>query len=53
MRELFQKKKPEAPRRNLLEIYKGLDYDEYFGKRDDEDAELLEAERIMEITIRE
>lgn len=48
VRELFQKKRPEAPRRNMLEIYKGLDYEVYFGNRDDQDQELLEAERVGE-----
>ncbi|KAL4436030.1 hypothetical protein ABPG74_022265 [Tetrahymena malaccensis] len=53
VRELFQKKKPEAPRRNLLEIFKGLDYEEYFGKRDDDDPTLHEEERLAEEKIKE
>lgn len=53
VREQFQKKRPEAPRRNMLEIYKGLDYEEYFGKRDDANENLLAAEREAETIARD
>lgn len=37
----------------MLEIYKGLDYEEYFGKRDDANENLLAAEREAETIARD
>lgn len=37
----------------MLEVFKGLDYDEYFGKRDDDDPTLHEEERLAEERIKE
>jgi pre-mRNA-splicing factor ISY1 len=31
VRELFQKKTPEAPQKNLVEVYRGIDLETYFG----------------------
>jgi len=47
VRELFQAKPPEPPRRSRADMYKGIDPD-YYGYRDDDDGVLIDKEAEME-----
>ncbi|EGR34423.1 Isy1-like splicing family protein, putative [Ichthyophthirius multifiliis] len=48
VRELFQKKKPEPPKRSLIDIYRGLNMEDYYGVKENENQELLKSEQIVE-----
>jgi pre-mRNA-splicing factor ISY1 len=47
VRELFIKKPPNAPRRNIFELYKNIDLD-YYGDLNDDEDELLKEESEKE-----
>jgi pre-mRNA-splicing factor ISY1 len=47
VRELFIKKPPNAPRRNIFELYKNIDLD-YYGDINDDDDDILKEESEKE-----